>query len=460
MSVPTRPTSLPLSAISPTDPADGPVGRYRWVIVGLLFFATTVNYLDRQVISLLKPVLEKEFSWTESDYAGIVMSFTAAYGLSTLLVGYIIDRVGTKLGYVGAILVWSLAAMAHALAGSTAGFMVARALLGIGEAGNFPASIKTVAEWFPKKERALAVGIFNSGANIGAVAAPAVVPWIALVAGWQMAFIVTGALGFVWIVAWWLMYEVPARHPRLSAAELAYINHEPVAVGDEPAPALLAGETATKYPIFANRAIWGFMGGKLLTDPIWWFFLFWLPSYLSDVYHLDLKKLGLPLIMIYLAATVGSVGGGWLSSQLIRNGWHPTRARQYAMLLFAICVVPVMVISQVSSMWIVIAILSLAVAAHQAWSANIFTVAADQFPKFVLSRVVGLGTMAGTLGGVLFPILVGKLLDHYKQLGSLSEGYYQLFYIAGTMYLIAWLLLYVFVFRHVKPNRTGAAPSL
>ena len=202
------------------------------------------------------------------------------------------------------------------------------------------------------------------------------------------------------------------------------------------------------------------MGGKLLTDPIWWFFLFWLPSYLSDVYHLDLKKLGLPLIMIYLAATVGSVGGGWLSSQLIRNGWHPTRARQYAMLLFAICVVPVMVISQVSSMWIVIAILSLAVAAHQAWSANIFTVAADQFPKFVLSRVVGLGTMAGTLGGVLFPILVGKLLDHYKQLGSLSEGYYQLFYIAGTMYLIAWLLLYVFVFRHVKPNRTGAAPSL
>ncbi|SFD82468.1 MFS transporter, ACS family, hexuronate transporter [Spirosoma endophyticum] len=428
--------------------------NYRWVIVALLFFATTINYLDRQVISLLKPILEKEFSWTESDYGNIVTVFTFFYGASTLLAGYIIDRVGTKLGYIGAILVWSFAAMAHALAGSTFGFMIARAFLGIGEAGNFPASIKTVAEWFPKKERALAVGIFNAGANIGAVAAPAVVPWLALVAGWQTAFIVTGALGFVWIIAWWFYYEIPSRHKRVNAAELAHITAEPsveaATAGDAASTNMIDGAPVTKYPIFANRAIWGFMSGKLLTDPIWWFFLFWLPSYLANIYHLDLKKLGAPLIVIYLAATIGSVGGGWLSSKLIQQGWHPTRARQWAMALFAICVTPVMLISQMDSMWPVIAILSLAVAAHQAWSANIFTVAADQFPKQVLSRVVGLGTMAGTLGGAVFPLLVGRILDHFKALDKLSEGYYIIFYIAGLAYLVAWSMLYIFVFRRVN----------
>ncbi|HLL94832.1 MAG TPA: MFS transporter [Spirosoma sp.] len=424
--------------------------NYRWVIVGLLFFATTINYLDRQVISLLKPILEKEFNWTESDYGNIVTVFTFFYGASTLLAGYLIDRVGTKLGYIGAILVWSLAAMGHALAGGTFGFMVARAFLGIGEAGNFPASIKTVAEWFPQKQRALAVGIFNSGANIGAVAAPAIVPWIALVAGWQMAFIITGALGFIWIVAWWYYYEIPSRHKKVSPAELAYITAEPVqptVTGDAAATDPLNGGITGRYSIFGNRAIWGFMGGKLLTDPIWWFFLFWLPSYLASIYHLDMKKLGAPLIIIYLAATIGSVGGGWLSSKLIQMGWNPTRARQYAMALFAICVTPVMLINQMGSMWPVIAILSLAVAAHQAWSANIFTVAADQFPKQVLSRVVGFGTMAGTLGGAVFPLIVGRILDHYKALGQLSEGYYVIFYIAGLAYLVAWGLLYIFVFR-------------
>lgn len=427
--------------------------NYRWVIVALLFFATTINYLDRQVISLLKPILEKEFSWTETDYGNIVTVFTFFYGASTLLAGYIIDRIGTKLGYVGAILVWSLAAMGHALAGSTFGFMIARAFLGIGEAGNFPASIKTVAEWFPKKERALAVGIFNAGANIGAVAAPAIVPALALMAGWRMAFIVTGALGFIWIVVWWLLYEVPGKHKRVNSAELAHITQETAAefatAGDAATVNTIDG-VAVKYPIFANKAIWGFMGGKLLTDPIWWFFLFWLPSYLANIYHLDLKKLGAPLIVIYLAATIGSVGGGWLSSMLIRKGWHPTRARQWSMALFAICVMPVMLISQMTSMWPVIAILSLAVAAHQAWSANIFTVAADQFPKQVISRVVGLGTMAGTLGGAVFPLMVGRILDHYKALGSLSEGYYIIFYIAGLAYLAAWTMLYIFVFSRVK----------
>lgn len=428
--------------------------NYRWVIVALLFFATTINYLDRQVISLLKPILEKQFNWSESDYGNIITVFTFFYGTTTLLAGYIIDRVGTKLGYIGAIVVWSFAAMGHALAGGTVGFMVARAFLGIGEAGNFPASIKTVAEWFPQKERALAVGIFNAGANIGAVAAPAIVPWIAVVAGWQMAFIITGALGFLWIVAWWFYYEVPARHKRVNAAELAYITAEPtipaVSAGDAASTNLIDDNTTGKYAIFGNRAIWGFMAGKFMTDPIWWFFLFWLPSYLYDIYHLDLKTLGAPLIVIYSAATIGSVGGGYLSSLLIRKGWHPTRARQWAMALFAVCVMPVMIISQFNDLWPVIGILSLAVAAHQAWSANIFTVAADQFPKSVLSRVVGLGTMAGTLGGAIFPLIVGRILDHYKLLGSLSEGYYVIFYIAGFAYLVAWAMLYIFVFSRVS----------
>ncbi len=440
-----------------TPPAMTKMTNYRWVIVALLFFATTINYLDRQVISLLKPILEKEFNWSESDYGNIVTVFTFFYGASTLLAGYVIDRIGTKSGYIWAIVVWSFAAMGHALAGGTFGFMVARAFLGIGEAGNFPASIKTVAEWFPQKERALAVGIFNSGANIGAVAAPAVVPWIALVAGWQMAFIVTGALGFIWIAVWWYYYEVPARHKRVSPSELAYITAEPpvatATAGDAASTNLNTDNTTGSYSIFSNRAIWGFMSGKFMTDPIWWFFLFWLPSYLSNIYHLDLKKLGAPLIVIYSAATIGSVGGGYLSSWLIRKGWHPTRARQWAMALFALCVVPVMAISQLDGIWPVIGVLSLAVAAHQAWSANIFTVAADQFPKQVLSRVVGLGTMAGTLGGAIFPLIVGRILDHYKALGSLSEGYYVIFYIAGLAYLVAWTLLYIFVFSRVKTVR-------
>ncbi len=438
-----------------TPPVMTKMTNYRWVIVGLLFFATTINYLDRQVISLLKPILEKDFNWSESDYGNIVTVFTFFYGTSTLLAGYVIDRIGTKSGYIWAILVWSLAAMGHALAGGTSGFMVARAFLGIGEAGNFPASIKTVAEWFPQKERALAVGIFNAGANIGAVAAPAVVPWLALVAGWQMAFIATGALGFLWIVVWWFYYEVPTRHKRVNSSELAYITEEPAiaatTAGD--AAAIDLADTTIRYPIFSNRAIWGFMSGKFMTDPIWWFFLFWLPSYLSNIYHLDLKKLGAPLIVIYSAATIGSVGGGWLSSMLIRKGWHPTRARQWAMALFAVCVMPVMLISQLDGLWPVIGVLSLAVAAHQAWSANIFTVAADQFPKQVLSRVVGLGTMAGTLGGAIFPLIVGRVLDHYKALDQLSEGYYIIFYIAGLAYLVAWSLLYAFVFSRVGKQR-------
>ncbi|MBO0951446.1 MFS transporter [Fibrella forsythiae] len=419
--------------------------NYRWVIAALLFFATTINYLDRQVISLLKPLLTAEFGWTESNYGNIVTAFTMAYGISTLLAGYVIDRIGTKNGYTISIIVWSLAAMVHAMAGGTTGFMVARGLLGIGESGNFPASIKTVAEWFPKKERALATGIFNAGANIGAVVAPAVVPALAIAVGWRMTFIITGLTGFIWIIFWWYFYEVPAKHKRVSAAELAHINSD-VETADDVIPEIREGWQS----IFRKRAIWGFMFGKLFTDPIWWFFLFWLPAYLSDVYHLDLKKLGAPLIIIYTAATIGSVGGGWLSSQLISRGWSPTKARQYTMLLFAVCVVPVLSISQFNTIWPVIGILSLAVAAHQAWSANVFTVASDVFPKRSLSLVVGFGTMAGTLGGSLFPQIVGRILDHYKGLGDLPGGYNVVFNIASVAYLCAWLMLYIFVFNPAR----------
>ncbi|GAB3639872.1 MFS transporter [Spirosoma arcticum] len=445
---------LNTAPISPALDLNQTRTNYRWVIAGLLFLATTINYLDRQVISLLKPMLTAEFSWTESDYAGIVTAFTLAYGMSALLAGYVIDRIGTKTGYMVSIAVWSVAAMAHALAGGTTGFMVARALLGIGESGNFPASIKTVAEWFPKKERAFATGFFNSGTNIGAVVAPAVVPGLALAVGWQMTFVITGLIGFAWIVVWWLYYDVPARHRRVNPAELAHIVSDPQTADD------LASATPEGWrSVFRKRAIWGFMFGKLFTDPIWWFFLFWLPAYLSDVYHLDLKKLGAPLIIIYLAATIGSLGGGWLSSRLISKGWPPTKARQYAMLLFALCVVPVLSISQFSEIWPVIVVLSLAVAAHQAWSANVFTVASDVFPKRSLSLVVGFGTMAGTIGGSIFPLIVGRILDHYKGIGQLAQGYNVVFNIASFAYLLAWAMLYLFVFGPARKIQRSGLPG-
>ena len=416
------------------------IGKYRWTVVALLFFATTINYLDRQVIGLLKPTLERELSWTETDYGNIVMAFSAAYAVGLLFFGRIIDQIGTKLGYVISIIAWSFAAIGHAFATTTFGFGVARAALGLGEAGNFPAAIKSVAEWFPKKERALATGIFNSGANIGAVVAPIMVPWILGIWGWPMAFIATGAVGFVWLILWWLFYEVPAKQARLGAAEFDYIHSDVVSESEA-----AASEKPVRWgQLFRIRQTWAFFFGKLLTDPIWWFFLFWLPSYFAETFHIDLKKPSLELVMVYTATTIGSIGGGYLSGYFIKKGWPVFRARKISMLIFALCVVPIMFAKYATNVWVAVGLISLAAAAHQAWSANIFTTASDMFPKRAVSSVVGIGGMAGALGGILFPLLVGRMLDHFKLLGDTTAGYNLLFVFCGCAYLLAWGIMHLF----------------
>ncbi len=410
--------------------------NYRWVICGLIFMATTINYVDRQVLSLLKPALEKEFNWSEIDYGNIVMAFSAAYAAGYLVFGRVVDLVGTKMGYAISVFFWSIAAMGHALVKSTLGFGFMRAFLGISEAGNFPTAIKATAEWFPKKERALAAGIFNSGTNIGAVVAPIAVPWILGIYGWQQAFILTGALGFIWLIAWWIFYEIPSRQNRLSKEEFDYIHSD----ADEQAEKNVQAVPWIK--LLGIRQTWAFILGKFFTDPIWWFLLFWLPSYFTEVYGVDFRKPNLQLAVIYTVTTLGSIGGGYLSSYLIRIGWPVFKARKTSMLLFAICVVPIMTARFVDHVWIAVALMSLAAAAHQAWSANIFTTVSDMFPKKAVSSVVGIGGMAGSVGGIFFPLIVGNLLNHYKLLGNITLGYNILFLICGVAYLWAWLLMH------------------
>ncbi len=417
------------------------LGKYRWRVVALLFFATTISYLDRQVIALLKPTLEKEFNWAESDYSNLVMAFQAAYAVGLMIFGGVIDKIGTKLGYAIAVAWWSTAGVLTAFAGSTLGFGMFRSLLGLGEGGNFPAAIKSVAEWFPKKERALATGIFNSGANIGAVVAPIMVPFILASFGWEVAFIVTGGVGFIWLIFWWIGYEIPVRQHKLSKEELFYIQSD-----NEP-------DTSQEKPVkwitlLGIRQTWGFIFGKMLTDPIWWFFLYWLPSYFSETFKLDLKKPSLELIVVYTATTVGSIGGGYISGYLIKKGWSVFKARKAAMLSFAIAVIPIVFAQYCSNIWQAVVLISLAAAAHQAWSANIFTTASDMFPKKAVSSVVGLGGMAGSVGGILFPMIVGQLLDTYKAQGNITAGYNIIFIMCGCAYLLAWGIMHLFTPRN------------
>lgn len=408
------------------------IGNYRWTICALIFFATTVNYLDRQVIGILKPLLKTDLGIGEAEYGYIVTAFQMAYAAGMILAGRVIDKIGTKIGYALSLIFWSIAAMAHALAKGPVGFGAARAFLGISEAGNFPAAIKTVAEWFPKKERALATGIFNSGTNIGAIIAPIVVPWLASKWGWQMAFIATGAIGFIWLIFWFIFYEVPEKQKRLSSAELAYIKSDQESEDKTSIPWL----TLLKY-----RQTWAFVVGKFLTDPIWWFYLFWIPGWLHDVRGLDIKSFGLPLVVIYTATTVGSIFGGWLSSFMISRGVAVYKSRRRAMLLFALLVIPI-VFTQTRgiTLWSAIALISLAAACHQAWSANIFTTVSDMFPRNAVASVTGIGGMAGAVGGMLVAILAGNILEFWEKQGSIQTGYLTLFIIAGTAYLIAWIL--------------------
>jgi ACS family hexuronate transporter-like MFS transporter len=415
------------------------VGNYRWGIVALLFFATTINYLDRQIIGLLKPTLSAQLHWTETDYSNIVRAFTASYAIGLLLFGNIIDKIGTKLGYTFSLVIWSLAAIGHAIARSTFGFGVARSALGIGEGGNFPAAIKTVAEWFPKKERALATGIFNSGANIGAVVAPVLVPWILGIYGWQMAFIITGAIGFIWLIFWLIFYEIPSKHKKVTAEEYEFIQSDLDEVYIN-----TSEENKVKWiKLLGIRQTWTFVVGKLLTDPVWYFFLFWLPSYFSSTFHIDLTKPSLPLVVVYTATTIGSIGGGQLSSWLIKKGWPVFKARKTAMLLFALCVVPIITARFATNIWQAVGLIGLAAAAHQAWSANIFTTTSDIFPKKAISSVVGIGSMAGAVGGFFFPQFIGFILDASKKAGHIVTGYNIIFFICGCAYLLAWLLMHL-----------------
>jgi ACS family hexuronate transporter-like MFS transporter len=393
------------------------IGRYRWTICALVFFATTVNYLDRQVLSLLKDRLEVEFNWSDSDYANIVAVFQFVYAISMLFAGRLIDWLGTKLGYALSLLVWSIGAMVHALARGTGGFMIARGVLGFGESGNFPAAIKTTAEWFPKKERALATGLFNSGANVGAILAPLTVPLIADKLGWQAAFLIVGGIGLLWLLFWFWLYEAPKYSKRLQPAEYAYIHSD----SEEEAPqaAVSPTEKMSWFQLLKYKQTWAFSFGKFMTDGVWWFFLFWLPAYLKAQYGMTGTMVAFPLAVLYSMSTIGSIAGGWLPMHFINRGEEPYSARMKAMLIIA--AIPLLVLTAQYlgsySYWLPVLIIGIGTAAHQAWSANIFTTVSDMFPKKAVASVTGIGGMAGGIGGILINKAAGWLFDAYRGAG-------------------------------------------
>jgi ACS family hexuronate transporter-like MFS transporter len=421
------------------------IGRYRWTICSLVFFATTINYLDRAVISLLKSTLTTELKWDDADYTNVEIAFKVSYAIGLLLAGRFIDKVGTKKGYAWATGLWSVAAVFHAAAKSVFGFSVARAALGVTEAGNFPAAIKTVAEWFPRKERALATGLFNSGANIGAIVAPLSVPFIAAAYGWQWAFIATGILGFVWLYFWNKHYYKPSEHPKLSAAELAYINSDSDAIAEGDA---LNTKSFSWAALLKYKQTWAFAIGKLLTDPIWWFYLFWLPDFLESQYQIKGTAIALPVAAVYTMSAVGSVFGGWLPMFLIKNNWPVFKARKSSMLLYAFLVLPILFAQVLGgmNMWLAVFVIGIAAAAHQAWSANIFTTVSDMFPKRAVGSVTGIGGMFGAIGGILLSMAVQKnLFVHYRSIGQIETAYYIMFIVCGSAYLLAWLIMHILV---------------
>jgi len=409
------------------------VGNFRWFICGLLFYATTVNYMDRVVMGILKTTISHDLHWTDDDYGTITAVFQVGYALMLPIAGRVIDWLGIRIGYTLAVLVWGLSSMAHALAGNVLQFSVVRLGLGLGEAANFPAAIKTVADWFPRKERALATGIFNSGTNVGALVAPLFIPVVVTHFGWHSAFLVTGSFSLSWIFVWLFFYREPEKNKRLSAKELVYIRSD-----GEP-------ESTVKIPyvtLLSKRSSWAFLTGKFLTDPVWWFYLFWIPGFLQTQYHIDLIHTGPPLFAIYLAADVGSIGGGWLSSALLKRGWELTRARKTTMFIFACCVMAITFVPFTGgNLWLTVALIGIAAGSHQGWSANLFTMSSDCFPRKAIGSVVGLGGMGGAVGGIIATKAVGKWL-------TLShEAYAPLFFIAGSMYLFALLVIHLILPR-------------
>jgi ACS family hexuronate transporter-like MFS transporter len=431
------------------------IGKYRWTICGLIFFATTVNYLDRQVISLVvEDYLTPEFKWTETDYANITVAFQLAYALAMIGAGRLIDKLGTKIGYALSLFLWSIAAIGHALIRNTFGFFVARSALGVTESGNFPVAIKTVAEWFPQKERALATGIFNSGTNIGAIIAPLTVPFIAKEYGWRTAFIFTGAVGLIWLIFWFWLYEIPKKQKRLSKAEYDYIHSD---INDSVSVSAVQ-ETEKKISwgrLLKYKQTWAFALGKFLTDGVWYFYLFWLPKFLNAQFALTKEQIAFPVALVYIIASAGSIFGGWLPMRFIRKGCPVFKARKRSMLIYAFCVIPVVVAQYLGgyNMWFAIVIIGLATAAHQAWSANIFTMVSDMFPKKTVASVTGIGGMAGGLGGILISKSAGYLFDYYKLLGHIQTGYFIMLIVCGFVYLIAWLVMN-FLVPKMKPVET------
>lgn len=459
-------TSATGSTIAAAETIPSKVGNFRWVICGLLFLASAINYIDRQVIAILKPTLQAQFGWTDIDYGWIIFAFTTAYAIGFIFVGRLMDKIGTRLGFTLAIVLWSIGALLHAwalgvgeavypvavpiingfvsvvnaitgifgfaptavvLSVSVVGFIIARFVLGLGESGNFPAAIKTTAEWFPKKERALATGIFNAGTNVGALATPLLVPIIVAAYGWYEAFIITGLLGFLWLALWLIFYRRPEEHSSLSKEELTYIQSDPA-------------EPVVKIPwakLLKYRQTWTFAAGKFLTDPIWWVYLFWLPDFLNKKHGLDLKTFGIPIAVIYIIADVGSVGGGYISSALIKRGWSINYSRKTAMLVCALAVVPIVFASITSNLWVAVILIGIAAAAHQGWSANLFTTSSDMFPKQAVGSVVGIGGMAGAIGGMLIAPLVGFILESTKSPENPNGSFFIIFIIAASAYLLA-----------------------
>ena len=425
---PARPASESSIAVSQSQAAatvPSRLGYFRWIICGLLLLGTTKNYMDRQVLGVLKTTLQHDFSWNEIQYGNLVSAFQIAYAAGMLLVGGLIDRLGTRLGYALAMIFWSLASMGTALASSLTGFRMSRYALGFGEAAVFPASIKAVAEWFPKKERALATGIFNAGTNVGAIITPLIVPWIVLRWGWQGAFVGIGAIGFVWLFIWLLIYRKPEDHRGVSKAELDYIRSDP----QEP-----AGKTKW-VRLFPLRQTWAFAMGKFLTDPVWWFYLFWVPGFLQSKHGLALTGIGIPIMAIYLISDVGSVAGGWLSSSLIKRGRSVNAARKIAMLICAVGVLPVVFAYRVESTLSAVLLIGLAAACHQGFSANLYTLTSDMFPVRAVGSVTGIGGMAGAIGGWLMAKVVGHVLEW-------TGSYMIPFAMAGSGYLLALIVIH------------------
>lgn len=415
------------------QPLTEKIGNYRWVICGLLFFATTINYIDRQILSLIKPILDRELGWSNEGFGIVNSVFQGAYGIGLLVFGWFVDKYGTKIGYTVSIAAWSVAALGHTLVASVTGFSFARAALGLGEGGNFPTAIKATAQWFPKKERALATSIFNAGTNFGPIIAPIIVPWIALTWGWQACFAVAGIAGLLWLFLWVPFYNTPGKSKRVSASELTYINSD-VEDKDGQEHLKVSWLNLLKY-----RQTWAFVVAKFMTDPVWWFFLIWLPDYFKKTRGLAITQSWVDLVTIYSLVTVLSISGGWITGHLAKLGWSITRARKTGMFVFALCVIPIYGVTGVGE-WPAVLLITLAASAHQAWSANLFTTVSDMFPKYAVASVVGIGGLAGATGGMMFPIYCGRMLDKFTAAGNVTGGYAVLFSICAFAYLITFLI--------------------